>query len=400
VIETNPRAGEEREDGAMHDDETYIQRLRINRQEYEELLARLHSNAGDPPGSEDRARTRHQYAVSDIRLTVQHPEGGASRFIVHGRNISRSGVGVLHGGFVHPGSACEIQLNPGKGDPIRVSGEVRHCRLVTGSCHEVGILFHEEIDTSLLLAEDEEEEESESGGANYLHVDGSILAAEPFAPDLELLSHHLSILGLEINTATTPGATLDSVKRSAPNLILFGLRLGEEAIATISAIRGMDFTGPILVLSAESNPKMLHEVRNAGATDIIPKPYNMDLLLAQLQAYLGEGGTDTPIFSTASDQPGMKPLIEQYVKVVHRTADQIEKALAEQEWGALRALCCQLKGSGCGYGFQLLTVAAIAALGEIDVDPESERSRKMTETLIARCRTLTVRTTSERSAAA
>jgi DNA-binding response OmpR family regulator len=373
-------------DPAMQDSQ-YSRRLRFTRREYEELLDRLdaRTTAAD---LENRVRERFEFRVADIPLTIEHPDGGTSHFLTLGRNISRSGIGLLHGGFVHRGSGCEILLDQIDGSPITVRGEVRHCRLVAGSCHEIGVHFHEEIDPSRLRGSAESlGAEATKSEAGFQKIQGSILLSESFDPDRDLLEHHLSMFGLDLTTVSTPGATLDAIKTQEIDLVLYGLPLsGTDGLRTVELIRKEGVTAPILVMTAETDGAILNEARTSGATSIIAKPYYLDLLVAQLQVHLSHDDHSRPLYSTMADQSGMPPLIKSYVDTVKRIAGQVERAQIEGETQELIEYVRQLKGSGCCYGFQNITVTAIGALGALDADPTSDRAKEAVKAVIESCR--------------
>ena len=360
------------------------QRLSFDRQRYEEVLARMESRCGPPVGANDRAAPRYHYPEPDIPMRVEHPQGGASQFLVYARNLSRHGISVLHNGFVHSDSKCQLLLPRCNEAPIAVVGEVRHCRLFSGSCHEIGIRFRSEVNPRDLIGPELEEIDAHRPPRKpKTTVKGTILVMESFAPDHLLLENHLSQAGLDTCLAETPGAGIDIVKTSRPDLILFGLSLcGSEGAATLRSIRQFGFDGPILVLTADTG------ACEAGATSVMTKPYNIDLLLAQVRVYLGGSDAQLSRHSTAADQPGMPPLITQYVDLVQRTVDQLERTYAAGHWRELREYCRQLKGSGCGYGFQDLTVLSMSVMQTLEADPLADATRKSIAQLVEYCRRL------------
>ncbi|MCP3902640.1 MAG: response regulator [Planctomycetes bacterium] len=368
----------------------FRRRLNFGSAEYENVLSNLDRGMGPAKAGHERSHERFEYHVADLPLLIEHPEGGSSCFLVFGRNISRRGISVLHGGFVHPGSTCRVLLQRVDGTPLAAQGRVAHCRLVAGSCHEVGVRFIEEVDPmEFVRSAGPDGSTDDDEPTHYESINGRVIVAESFEADGLLLQHHLSLFRLEISAAKTPGAVLDTVKREQVDLVLFGLSLtADDGLRTITAIREAGCTAPVLVLTAETDPAVLDAACAAGATEIIAKPYNVDLLIAQLRAYLGKDEPRSARHSTAVAQPGMPPLIDHYVRLVQRTADQIERQYAESEWQPLREYCRQLKGSGCGFGFQDVTVAAITLLNALDDDPLSPEARESLESLLDCCRSL------------
>lgn len=371
--------------------ESFNRRIRFSPSEYAEMLSRIEARCGPAVNVDGRARTRYPFPVGDIPLVVDHPEGGRSRFLVFGRNLSRCGMSVLHGGFIHSGSKVEVTLEQKRGDALRVFGEVRHCRLFSGSCHEIGIRFEREIDPNALIGTEGEPEEVESKHSDLPPAVGSILVVESFAPDHLLLEHHLAMIGLTVQIAETPGAALDAVKRDAYDALLFGLSLhGPDGIRTIRALRDAGYAAPLLLLTSVTEGELLSQAKKAGADVVMAKPYNIDLLLAQIRVFLGSTALNGPHYSSAECQPGMPSLIEQYVGLIRRISDQILRTFKEAEWGELEEYCRQLKGSGCSFGFQGLTIAAIGALDALAADPTSTETREAVARLVNACRSLEV----------
>ncbi len=369
----------------------FTRRLRFNAAEYHEMLARIEARCGPAVNVEGRARTRYPFPVADLPLLVDHPEGGRSRFLVFGRNISRCGMSVLHGGFIHSGSKIEIALARKVGDPLRVLGEVRHCRLFSGSCHEIGIRFESEIDPGALTGSEAEPEAAAPKRHDLPQAAGSVLVVESFAPDHLLLEHHLRLIGLSVQIAETPGAAIDAVKQQKVDAILFGLSLhGKDGLRTLAALRSARYEGPIVLLTGVTDGDLLSQARNAGASVVMQKPFNIDLLLAQIRVFLGGAMPRGPYYSSAEGQPGMPSLIEQYVELIRRIADQLLRSYKDQEWPELIEYCRQLRGSGCSFGFQGLSIAAIAALDALEREPAGAKARETLATLVEACRSLEI----------
>ena len=99
-------------------------------------------------GAERRVLDRIDYRQSDVALDVQHPGGTTSQFLVCTRNLSAGGLSILHGGFLHPGSNCRVVLPSIGGQRQIIQAKVVSCRLVEGRIHEVGLRFHQQINTA------------------------------------------------------------------------------------------------------------------------------------------------------------------------------------------------------------------------------------------------------------
>jgi hypothetical protein len=125
----------------------YVDPLRLAGDKWDPTLDALVAQHTAHPDANHRRHARAVYnTVEALYLEVQHPGGTAGHFLVKPRDISRSGLGFLHGGFLYPGTRCTITLALGDGRMVRVRASVRHCTLLRGRVHFVGVQFEEVID--------------------------------------------------------------------------------------------------------------------------------------------------------------------------------------------------------------------------------------------------------------
>ncbi len=371
----------------------YRRRLRLDERRYEDLLRDLDDAcASARPRPDGRRTQRLAFQIADVGLSIEHAHGNAAHFLVYGRNISSRGISVLHGGYLHVGTTCHVSLERLCGDRMSVAGEVRYCRLVTGACHEIGIRFAREIDPGMLVGVGDAAAGRTPASAptkRRRKLDGRLLLADPFLPDLVLLKYQLGLHGPDITLATTPGALLDAIKREHIDVVISGFSLtSDEGVRTLLQLRSIGFEGPVLALSAETDSKALLRAQAAGATEIVPKPCNLDMLIALLAESLGGGELPSTLYSTVADQPGMPVLISRYVDTTRRLAEDAKSAYNRAAWAELELICAQLRGSGCGFGFQNVTTTAVAAMRELRTDRGSQATRIAVARLIQCCRAL------------
>ncbi len=367
----------------------FQRRLSISDQECEKLISTLDLSSGVSTVSPARSHVRHPYRMADIPMCIEHPEGGKSLFLVHGRNLSRGGISFLHGGYVHTDSDCRIILRDLTMKPIALPGVVRHCRLISGSCHEIGVEFNEQIDTDQLLVEGvyiENGVARPSDNQAHQPLTGTVLIAEHFEPDRLLLEHQLKQLGLKTFAVQTSGTALSILKNENVDLVLTGLSLIlDDGIRLIQRIRASGYTNPIIVMTPDDRSSTMTAAFNAGADEVLIKPFNADLMHSLLVAFLDKSDEPAPLRSTIEHQPGMKVLITRYLDQVHQISRQIRIALAEQDWSTVRSLCCNLKGSGLTYGFHHLTVVSMKAIAAIDAENTAPETMKVIDTLLDYC---------------
>jgi hypothetical protein len=80
------------------------------------------------------------------------PEGATQRVIVSLRDISRGGLAMLHGNFVHKGTKCMFVVCDKDRKPVATaSGEVVRCDHIKGAIHDVGVRFTAPLPASSLI---------------------------------------------------------------------------------------------------------------------------------------------------------------------------------------------------------------------------------------------------------
>jgi hypothetical protein len=120
--------------------------MNVADREVEKLIDRLDRAERRHKAVQTRAERRIPFRCGGVVLSLDHPGLSNTLISVWTRNISRSGVGVLLGAFVHPGTQCDIELPRADGGKQTVFGIVQWCRLIQGIVHELGIKFEEELD--------------------------------------------------------------------------------------------------------------------------------------------------------------------------------------------------------------------------------------------------------------
>ncbi len=365
----------------------FTNHLHLNSAERSRLLCRLDQRAEVGKRAEHRRHTRYEYRAADIAMIVQHPGGGSGRFLVCTRNISSSGLSVIHGGYLHPGTECRLLLARADGSPMALSGEVVHCRHIGGHHHELGIRFLNEVDPyEILTPEQIEEAGGLHSGRELPALRGSVLVVDGSTTDRRLLVHHLKGTGVEITPAATPGAALDAVRKHEFRLVLCDLNLKEEEPARmIKQMRSYGVNCPIVVLTAETDLQRLLQARSAGANEILGKPYNPDALITVMAEWLEHTSIEDPIYSTVEDDPGMAELVIDFIEQARRLMMKLQKAIAAEDQSVVRQVCLAVQGSATGYGFDAATAAARDVLKTMDVCDSLEESQVQLVRLVSIC---------------
>lgn len=347
-------------------DRAYQRRVPLTVAEHQALLDRLRE--GPSRAASRRSEVRLGFGIADVPIAIEQPEGGTSRFLAYGRNFSEHGVSLLHGGFVYPGSRCHVGVRRREGGPIMISGTIRHCRLVAGSFHEIGIRFDEPVDPGSILGVDAPlPGEARTVASPWPTLQGRVLLADGWAPSSAILERRLTMLGLDVQVVAASGPAIDAVRRGGFDLVLGTLDpQREHGSVAIARMRSFAPGLPILWLPDDPDPARALALLKAGATRVIPRPIGFDLLLALLQSHLGALAPLDRIDSTAGSVPEVAPLIPGFVARVKREASGLlaEGDAADPE--ALRILALRLRAHGIDYGYRDLATAALALLAALD----------------------------------
>ena len=134
-----------------------------------------------------RSTRRHRFpSLVPVTLEILRPGEGTVRFAVVPRNLSKGGMSIVHGVFLHPHSECVIHLRTVDGEKTVVEGVLTRCRYVGAKMHETGIKFHREVDPNayLVLCEDEEPPKSKAPLSATPSVGANIAPAIALAEEL------------------------------------------------------------------------------------------------------------------------------------------------------------------------------------------------------------------------
>ncbi|MBU0682447.1 MAG: response regulator [Proteobacteria bacterium] len=122
---------------------------------------------------------------------------------------------------------------------------------------------------------------------------------------------------------------------------------------------------PIIALTAHALVEHKQKSLEAGCNEHLAKPISKDLLLATLAKYctapLNIPLSNPPVTPPDKDpetvmiDESLRPLIPRYLSHVRHDLEQLRAAVASLDFDTARMISHKLKGSGGGYGFDLIT---------------------------------------------
>ncbi len=318
-----------------------IRTIRLEDEKLNELIGKLDELApNDSPEGKQRNHVRYSFRAHGCVIHMQQPgAAGTTAYQVVTRNISAQGMAFLHGGYVHTGTECFVQLVSTHGAWIDVKARVVRCTFAQGNIHDVGVLFDDEIEpgdfcpdaitTRVLLVED-----------------------EPTLAKLTLL--YLQRLNAEADHAENGQIAVEMTSKQVYDVVLMDMEM--PVMGGLDATRKMRENGycaPIVALTALTRPEDREKSLQAGCNSHLNKPTTQEALAEALDSSKTE-----PLMSMFRGDEAMKPLIDEFVQSIPTTLRKIEEAVAADDASQIESITRSLKGEGKSFGFDPISELA------------------------------------------
>jgi len=161
-----------------------------------------------------RRSARFQIGPVTVPSVVEHLAGSESRHFVGVFDISKSGVGVVHRGYLHVGSQIRLWLPDQTNEAIAIEGKIRWCRYLRDTYHASGVEFTEPIDVQRFLDPGLWLTEIQNAESEDEHtLDAKVILREDDALIGMLVTEALAAVGLDVVAAPERGALFDAIKR-------------------------------------------------------------------------------------------------------------------------------------------------------------------------------------------
>lgn len=171
----------------------------------------------------------------------------------------------------------------------------RTCRVMAQTNRLIDLA--REVMTTLHLAEEGcgQDQDGESGGAvseTHAPRKQSILVAEDDLPSRQLLTAWLAGLGFRVTAVEDGEEAVQVAARRSFDLILMDIKMpnisGIDATIIIRRPGGRNMMTPIIGVSANAFAEDQKAMDEAGASDFLPKPVNLPLLLEKISRWVGD----------------------------------------------------------------------------------------------------------------
>lgn len=351
-----------------------------------QLVRLLDAMDAAAPGRSSAKRDfiRWPFRRASLRLRVEHPDGREIDLRVACRNLSRSGMSVLHSSFVYPGTACVICLpHPTRGEAA-VRAKVARCVHRAGVVHEVGLTFESPVDVRDYIRSDLFTECFSLERVVPEDLKGAVLYVDPDPIGTRLFRHALRETSLQIRTATRWGAAIDEL-RGDESVIVSELYLPDGvAPDLIAALREHGCRAPVIVMTSDTSAEARRLLGSARTDALVAKPFREQTILRAIAEFLvvqarsGRGATP------AAD-PVPPALAESFALAADGYAAQLQGLLDRGDAAGLRMLAFQISGTAPMVGFAAIGELAATAAGALGGGRAGDAAGAV-RALIAACR--------------
>lgn len=127
--------------------------LKLSNSDVEDILYEIESNDDPKRRAKRKDITRIDFREGAV-LVIVHPDdpNRRHRYRVIPTNLSATGIGFLHGAFLHPGTVCDVMLMTLGGQTEIIRGTIARCELAQGKVHRAGVKFEKRIRISRFVA--------------------------------------------------------------------------------------------------------------------------------------------------------------------------------------------------------------------------------------------------------
>jgi len=335
--------------------------LRLDSNELSRLLSEL-DGPGPGAGAAKRAFRRWEFRQTSVRVDIQQMGGAVTSLKYACRNLSATGISLIHSSYVHVGSTCVIYLPKANGTLAGpIEGKVVRCRHCKGRIHEIGIQFVKQVDFKELLNLDPFESRFAIEGVDPQKLSGKLLHIDDSAMDRRLLRHHLQETQLSV-IATETGLSGLERAREGFDVIVTDFDLPDiKGAELLQTLRNDGVTCPIIVVSADSAGAARVAARENRANAFLAKPFGKEILIRAIAEFLlAEDNPMSKAAGSVSKAAAADSLATECVSEIHSYATTLRSLTGDP--ASATATIAEIRSAAKSLAFHTVLSAADAAL--------------------------------------
>jgi len=315
-----------------------VRTIHLDDDQVAKILDEMDTSAAKSP--DERKMPRYRCRIKALTVHMQHPGSSTTvPYQVPTRNISERGISFLHGGFVHTGTRCLVQLITSYGTWDDVRGTVVSSQYVKANIHEVHVRFDGQVDPSVYSS---------------AVVHSRVLLAEDDQATARLSTLHLEQLNAVVDHAENGQIAVDKAMKNAYDVILMDMVMPVmDGFEAVRELRNHGYTSTIVAVTALTRDDDNQRCLDAGCDKYIAKPFRRQQLGDLLQSLREE-----PLISSSCNDLAMADVINAYVEELPGKVRAIEEAMVKKDANGLATIVRTLKAEGTGHGFEIITETA------------------------------------------
>lgn len=372
-------------------DDAPIDALRGCERDVETALSMLADSEQEGVYADLREHERYSYgANAKIEITIKFNDGSTATCLAKVRNLSRGGIGFLHGNFIHPNLTCNVRLTTRNGHPMVVTGKVMRCRHVSGKIHEVGVRFDERLDLKRFLDEYDPEDDINKSDSKTPRFNGKLLYFETRKADAQLMQFFVERMGLRLTVVTKFSEAQRLTKINNYDLILTDIWFDGDktGVDFVRELRRQGYPFPIVCVTADPQPNNHQIMLSAGCSEILTKPFTQEAVGAMLSNYLKRerlGENNLPLVSALWNDAKLRPLILNFLEQLETDIEELERLVLAREFNQAVPMLRDLKGSAGGYGYPRICEVARELENVLTCSQSQDQLRTLFDELGALC---------------
>ena len=331
-----------------------------------------------------RVHVRWPFRHDSVTFRLIEGFGSRREFKVAARNLSNSGLSLIHNAYVHPGMQCEVRVPISSRDPDEaqtIRGTIKRCQHIQGVVHEIGVVFEAPIDARQFLSLGSMEAYYSLETIDVAKMEGTLLHVESSAVDRRLLTHHLADTRVIVKSAST----LEEAKQKAResfDLIITDIRLPDgNGLELISWMRDCGILTPTIALTTDNSHETQRLLAASEINGYLSKPVDPATLQRTITEYLRVSDDR----GSPGSNDALRDLAGAFIAELGGVIEDLRKCIAEDDAMTAYSIALRMKGTAPALGFTQLANVCDRAASVLAASMSCEESQRQLDALIDAC---------------
>lgn len=235
-----------------------------------------------------------------------------------------------------------------------------------GSCFSISIPAGDLSDLGHIQWQGETVEAVKNTLSRAIQLTGNVLLAEDREDNQQLFSIYLGKAGVNLTIVDNGIDAVNEALSGDYALLLMDMQMPlMDGLSALHSLREQGYTKPVIALTANHGNQEREACLSAGFDDFLSKPISRSDFIKVLANYLQSTESDeliceTPIYSSIEDEElDIGPALAYFIKGLKGQYEKMTALLKEQDWGDLKPLVHDIKGSAGAVGYPMLTQLAM-----------------------------------------